>query len=73
MNDDSSLPPRHLLNKRIELARDFFGNLCLYCEKCDVVTHEGEKWCCIWAKGMAWSYVFDRLQPAAEVLREGAA
>jgi hypothetical protein len=57
---------RHLLNKAIEIARDERGNLCVLCEKCDRVIHEGDKWCCVWAKGMAWSYLMDRIKPQDE-------
>jgi hypothetical protein len=57
---------RHLLNKAIEIARDERGLITLYCERCDVVVHDGDKWCCVWAKGMMFSYIYDRIKPQDE-------
>ena len=63
---------RHTLNKRIELFRHEDGELGVLCEKCDRVNLAGQPWCCVWAKGMVFSYIFGRIKPSSYVLKEVA-
>jgi hypothetical protein len=60
--NDPTLPQRRPLSKAVELSRDFFGNLVLYCEKCDHNVTDGSSWCCPWARIMFWNYFYGKIR-----------
>jgi hypothetical protein len=63
--NESNLPFRPTLSKRIELYRLPSGELAVWCERCDKINLSGVAWCCAWARLMVHAHIFGRLRRAA--------